>query len=267
MGKCLTERLYLTVAAKSVMGRTAGWMCAIALPLSTLSILSLPASAQSPAAESALPVAPHSATTVLPAPSAPSAPQSSATPSAPTAPAASPPAAVPRVYRPTPNPDSSPSANPPASPEAGSATNPLADNAVTVISGPDFDISILPNGYYRVVSAPFPEGDITDDMLRAQGVSVFRFRKFGSGITGVYGDLASGAVACVSGTLDDGEVVGTAYTHTSPTVGEAGLQLGEQAVLMLGTEGARGRYSDSSLDLSGFSLINVGPVPPPESCV
>lgn len=132
---------------------------------------------------------------------------------------------------------------PPATPEAESDA---------------LNLSALPNGNYRVVSADLPFETITDERLLETGGALFLFRKFGDEVTGVYSFIDSEGGSCIAGTLEGNTVTGESFAYSeNPREG---------TFLTLGTPVGEGRYEGSVLDLSSFSRINAGTRLPVESC-
>ncbi|MEO0770900.1 MAG: hypothetical protein AAFY72_16010, partial [Cyanobacteria bacterium J06649_4] len=123
---------------------------------------------------------------------------------------------------------------------------------------PDLDLSGLPDGNYRVVSASFPVRTVTDNELLEAGGAIFLFRKVGNRVTGTFGYIDQEGGSCVDGTLSGDRVTGDAYGY-SDTI-RSGV------FLMLGEEVGENRYPDSALDLSSFSRINAGTRLPVTSC-
>lgn len=140
-------------------------------------------------------------------------------------------------------PEAPPEVTPPATPEAESEA---------------LNLSALPNGNYRVVSADLPFEITTDEELLESGGTLFLFRKFGDEVTGVYSFIDSEGGSCISGTLEGNTVTGESFAYSENPR--------EDTFLTLGTPVGEERYEGSVLDLSSFSRINAGTRLPVESC-
>lgn len=131
----------------------------------------------------------------------------------------------------------------------------------------------LPNGNYRVTSATYPNRVVSNEELVQNGGTLFRFRKFGEEVTGIFSYIDSDRVACIAGKIEGNKVTGQAYTDSDVSLGEStAIFLGPGGYLQLGQNnggarqtGAR-RYDSAVLNLDTFSRINAGAVLPPESC-
>ncbi len=129
-----------------------------------------------------------------------------------------------------------------------------------------FAIANLPDGNYRVTSIANASNDIGLAELSNRGGRLFTFNKSGSTITGNLNDFDGGFSACVTGSVDGNVVTGQAITDDLGVnvLGRNYLDLG--LTLALGEQVAGDRYSNSVLNLSGFSRINAGAVTPPARC-
>ncbi|MGD1898098.1 MAG: hypothetical protein ACFB16_14230 [Phormidesmis sp.] len=123
-------------------------------------------------------------------------------------------------------------------------------------------IAALPDGNYRLTSDPYADNDSPDT-----AVTQFLFRKLGDTITGNLEYLGNdGPKACISGTLEGNTVVGEASTNSTTNRVLGRNYLGDRLDLQLGDTANLNRYSDATLDLSGFTRINAGTVAPPAVC-
>jgi hypothetical protein len=135
-----------------------------------------------------------------------------------------------------------------------------------ILPGRGFAIANLPDGNYRVTSIANASNDIGIAELSNRGGRLFTFNKSGSTITGNLNDFDGGFSACVTGSVDGNVVTGQAITDDLGVnvLGRNYLDLG--LTLALGEQVAGDRYSNSVLNLSGFSRINAGAVTPPARC-
>jgi len=120
------------------------------------------------------------------------------------------------------------------------------------------DLSALPNGNYRVVSADFPNRIVSDEELLEAGGVMFLFRKFGDEVTGVYSFIDNEGGSCIVGTLEGNTVTGEAFAYSE--------NVREGTFLTLGSPAGGGRYPGSVLNLDSASRINAGSRLPVESC-
>lgn len=123
---------------------------------------------------------------------------------------------------------------------------------------PNLDLSNLPDGNYRVVSADFPMRVVSDEELLEAGGALFLFQKVGDRITGIYGFIDHEGGSCITGTLSDNRVMGDAYAYSDA--------IRSGVFLTLGDDFEDGFYLDSVLDLSSFSRINAGTRLPVTDC-
>jgi hypothetical protein len=223
-----------------------------------------PASSDEPSMEPPATAAPAS-----PAPASPtsdSLPEAPATPAAPVAPVAP---IAPAVPAPAPTlspnsalpPDSDPGNYTPANPD------PTPFDGSVVLT-----LATLPDGNYRYVAGAAEQRTYTEAELQQRGTALFVFRKEGTTVTGRLWPNPSTPAAsyCVTGTVSENSLSGAAYgatatekeTAPSEPVAIAALQLSPSAQ----TESGDLYYATAVLDLSGFSMINVGPILPPASC-
>ncbi len=135
-----------------------------------------------------------------------------------------------------------------------------------ILPGRGFAIATLPDGNYRVTSAANVRNDISTAELSSIGGRLFTFNKSGSTITGNLNDFDGEFSACVVGSVEGNIVTGQAFTNDLGTnvLGRNYLDLG--LALELGDRAAGDRYSNSVLNLSGFSRINAGAATPPNRC-
>ena len=127
-------------------------------------------------------------------------------------------------------------------------------------------IANLPDGNYRVTSATNLRNDVGNAELASSGGRLFTFNKSGSTITGNLNDFDGGFSACVTGSVEGNIVTGQAVTNDlgADVLGRNYLDLG--LALELGDRVGSDRYSNSVLNLGGFSRINAGQTSPPTRC-
>ncbi|MEL6469700.1 MAG: hypothetical protein AAFQ74_08235 [Cyanobacteria bacterium J06623_4] len=130
------------------------------------------------------------------------------------------------------------------------------------------NLSALPNGNYRVVSADLPNRIVTDAELVDAGGTLFLFRKFDDQITGTFSYIDSDLSACVTGTLEGNQITGEAIAATLADleIDKESRFLGPANTLELTNHLGEGRFERAVLDLDGFSQINSGTRLPVETC-
>ncbi|MEL6853574.1 MAG: hypothetical protein AAFO83_00525 [Cyanobacteria bacterium J06607_13] len=155
-------------------------------------------------------------------------------------------------------------------PEAPEPETPAPETPTPEAPTPDngLDLSALPNGNYRVVSADFPNRLVTDAELVDAGGTLFLFRKFDDQITGTFSYIDSDLSACVTGTLEGNQITGEAIAANLADleVDKESRFLGPENSLELTNHLGEGRFERAVLDLDGFSQINSGTRLPVETC-
>lgn len=158
----------------------------------------------------------------------------------------------------------------------------------------DTSLAALPNGNYRVVSPTGLNNSLQNSTLQnstlpssiglgnstldnspisnnnefsqPEDSALFTFRKFGNSIVGNFEYSDSDLAACVSGTVEGNTIIGEAVTGSRSTFVLGQAYLGPSLSLQLGEFVAGDRYTESTLDLNGFSRINAGTTAPPTAC-
>jgi len=141
------------------------------------------------------------------------------------------------------------------------------------VNAPTTSVQGLADGNYRYWSGTPSQAIISDDTLLANGGTVFRFRKQGNIVTGIF-SYVDGEAICVRGQVNGNTVSGIAVQNLR---GASVLSRGESFV-SFGPSGAlsvrRGRqvsrqvvrYDSALLNLAGVNRINAGSVLPPSGC-
>ncbi|MEL7495721.1 MAG: hypothetical protein AAGJ95_17400 [Cyanobacteria bacterium J06554_11] len=153
----------------------------------------------------------------------------------------------------------------------------ITDVEVLAAAGPDpinqGPIQSLPDGNYRYWSSTPRTAIVSDETIIAEGGTLFRFRKQGNTITGIFSYVSAEAI-CVRGQVNGNTVSGAAVqTDQVASVispGESFANFGSSSALALrrGRQVSRSqvRYGSALLNLNGFNRINAGTVIPPGGC-
>ena len=140
-------------------------------------------------------------------------------------------------------------------------------------------VSQLPDGNYRYVTAdlPPPPDIIKDrDLIKAGGY-YFLFGKKGNQITGMLYQVDSGNNICISGKVNQNQMVGEAVEYYESKNQQLKVLSAGSKFVVWDNDGnlkvRRGKkidrdvkYSDVNLNLNPFNLINAGTKIPPLSC-
>ena len=140
-------------------------------------------------------------------------------------------------------------------------------------------VSQLPDGNYRYVTAdlPPPPAIIKDNDLVKAGGYYFLFRKKGDRITGMLYQIDSENNICISGKVNQNQIVGEAVEYYEPKLRQPKvLSAGSKFVIWDNDDNLKVRrgkkidrdvkYSDVNLNLNPFNLINAGTQIPRNSC-
>lgn len=153
-------------------------------------------------------------------------------------------------------------------------------NTVTLISqanaieSPELlKVSNLPDGNYRYWTGTPNAATVSDAELLEEGGTLFRFRKQGNNITGIFSYI-DGESICVSGQSNGNTVTGIAVQPEDSSVlssNETFANFGASSALKvrrgLRTVTQTVVYNSAILDLNGFNRINAGTVLPPSGCL
>ena len=134
-------------------------------------------------------------------------------------------------------------------------------------------VQALPDGNYRYWSGTPNQAIISDDTLMDDGGTLFRFRKQGNMVTGIF-SYVDGEAICVQGQVNGNTVSGTAVqTLQGASVLSTGQYFAtfgpsEALAVRRGRQVSRQvvRYDSALLNLAGLNRINAGSVLPPSSC-
>ena len=140
-------------------------------------------------------------------------------------------------------------------------------------------VSQLPDGNYRYVTAdlPPPPDVIKDNDLVKAGGYYFLFRKKGNQVTGMLYQIDSENNICVSGKVNQNQIVGEAVEYYEPNLRQPKVLSAGSKFVVWDNDGnlkvRRGKkidrdvkYSNVNLNLNPFNLINAGTQIPPRSC-
>jgi uncharacterized protein YecT (DUF1311 family) len=136
-------------------------------------------------------------------------------------------------------------------------------------------IADLPDGNYRYWTGT-PQGvTVTEEELINAGGILFRFRKTGDRIVGIYGQIDNETI-CISGRVNGNTVAGSAVQTEEPFIPATVLSgddnfaawdpSGYLKVRRGRKSGNYARYESALLELSNFSRINAGSNLPPSQC-
>lgn len=142
-------------------------------------------------------------------------------------------------------------------------------------SNPKAKIADLPDGNYRYWTGT-PQGvTVTEEELINAGGILFRFRKTGDRIVGIYGQIDNETI-CISGRVNGNTVAGSAVQTEEPFIPATVLSSddnfaawdpsGYLKVRRGRKSGNYARYESALLELSNFSRINAGSQLPPSQC-
>lgn len=140
-------------------------------------------------------------------------------------------------------------------------------------NAPATTVQTLADGNYRYWSGTPSQAIISDNTLMDDGGTVFRFRKQGNMVTGLF-SYVDGEAICVQGQVNGNTVSGTAVQTLQ---GASVLSRGESFATFGSSEALavrRGRqvnrqvvrYDSALLNLAGLNRINAGSVLPPSGC-
>ncbi|HIK31348.1 MAG TPA: DUF1311 domain-containing protein [Oscillatoriales cyanobacterium M59_W2019_021] len=136
-------------------------------------------------------------------------------------------------------------------------------------------IADLPDGNYRYWTGT-PQGlTVSDEELINAGGALFRFRKSGDRIVGIYG-IINGETICINGRIRGNTVAGNAVQTEEPFIPAIVLSSDDtfaawdpSAHLQVRRGRSSGnfvRYESALLELSQFNRINAGSQLPPSQC-
>ncbi|MGB3238018.1 MAG: lysozyme inhibitor LprI family protein [Geitlerinemataceae cyanobacterium] len=142
-------------------------------------------------------------------------------------------------------------------------------------SNPKVQIADLPDGNYRYWTGT-PQGlTVTDEELINGGGILFRFRKSGDRIVGIYGRIDDETI-CINGRISGNTVAGNAVQTEEPFIpaivlsSDDNFAAWDESAYLKVRRGRRAgnyaRYESALLELSNFNRINAGSQLPPGQC-
>lgn len=151
----------------------------------------------------------------------------------------------------------------------------LGEPKTTTPSNSAAKIADLPDGNYRYWTGT-PQGlTVTDEQLIEAGGVLFRFRKQGNTIVGIYGAIDNETI-CITGRVTGNTVAGNAVRTGEPGNPATLLSSDDTFVAWDSSDylkvrrgrqtGSDVRYASALLELSRFNRINAGSQLPPERC-